>query len=283
MRSFVGGLILKPASSTTKATSLICVSALLLMTTIWLAAPPAHAHDGPHGCGGPEIIIQGGNPSPFILPIQADESIEIEIEPDAVLTIRGINLPVDTRLHWGVQGLGSELAGKDVQISAGVTTIDVADFSEHARGVYVTKVALFSGPVELCSIPFELNVSGFGGTTAMAATGVAAVAGIGAIAGAPLAANGVNAKLDAKIQVSRRRPKGWRAWVPIPAWKPSIFSTLIGAITGLAISVIMQQAGIEPLSLASAVLGVVAGGGVSFGVGYSLGVIKTFMREPVED
>ena len=251
------------------------------MVAVWLVAPPAHAHDGPHGCGGPEIIIEGGNPSPFTLPLQADESIEVE--PDAVLTIRGVNLPVDARLHWGVQGLGSELAGKDVQISSGVTTLDVADFSEHARGVYVIKGALFSGPIELCSIPFELNVSGFGGTTAMAATGVAAVAGVGALAGAPLAANGLNAKLDVKIQVSRRRPRGWRKWVPIPAWKRSIFSTFIGAIPGLAISVIMRQAGIEPLSLASAVWGVVAGGGASFGVGYSLGVIKTFLRAPVEN
>lgn len=251
------------------------------MAAVWLIAPPAYAHDGPHGCGGPEIIIEGGNPSPFTLPLQADESIEIE--PDAVLTIRGVNLPVDARLHWGVQGLGAELAGKDVQISSGVTTIDVADFSEHARGVYVIKGALFSGPIELCSIPFELNVTGFGGTTAIAATGVAAVAGVGALAGAPLAANGLSAKLDAKVQVARRRPRGWRKWVPIPAWKRSIFSTFVGAITGLAISVIMQQAGIQPLSLASAVWGVIAGGGVSFGVGYSLGVLKTFMQTPVEN
>ena len=160
---------------------------MLLMAVVWLMAPPVHGHEGPHGCGGPEIVIEGGNPSPFTLPLQSDETIEIE--PDAVLTVRGINLPVDARLHWGVQGLGSELAGKDVQISSGVTTINVSDFSDHARGVYIIKGTLFSGPIELCSIPFELDVAGFGGTTAIAATGVAAVAGVGALAGAPLAAN----------------------------------------------------------------------------------------------
>jgi hypothetical protein len=257
------------------------VAFVLLLAVVWLLAPPTFAHEGPHGCGGPEIVIQGGNPSPYILPIQGDQ--KFEVEPDAVLTVRGVNLPVDARLHWGVQGLGAELAGKDIQIANGVTTINVADFSDHARGIYVVKGALFSGPIELCTMPFELTVSGFGGTTALAATGVAAVAGVGALASAPLAANGLNAKMDAKVQVARRRAQGWRKLVPIPAWKRSIFSTIVGALTGLGIAVVMQQAGIEPLSLASAVWGVIAGGGVSFGVGYSLGVIKTVMKSPIKN
>jgi hypothetical protein len=89
--------------------------------------------------------------------------------------------------------------------------------------------------------------------------------------------------MDAKVQVARRRAQGWRKLVPIPAWKRSIFSTIVGALTGLGIAVVMQQAGIEPLSLASAVWGVIAGGGVSFGVGYSLGVIKTVMKSPIKN
>ena len=44
----------------------------------------------------------------------------------------------------------------------------------------------------------------------------------------------------------------------------------------------MQQSGIEPLSLAISMWGVIAGGGVSFGVSYSLVVIKTFMKSPTE-
>ena len=159
-----------------------------MLAVVWLITPTAYALEGSHGCGRPEIVIEGGNPSPYTLPSQGDETFEVE--PDYVLTIRGVNLPVDARLHWGVQGLGTELAGKDIQISNSVTTITVAKFSDHSRGVYVIKGSLFSGPVELCSIPFELTVSGFGGTTALAATGVAAVAGVGALASAPLAANG---------------------------------------------------------------------------------------------
>ena len=73
-----------------------------------------------------------------------------------------------------------------------------------------------------------INISSFGGTTAYAATGVTALAGIGALASASLAANGLNAKVAAKAQVARRRPWGWRRWVPVPAWKRSVFSTLMG-------------------------------------------------------
>ena len=134
-----------------------------MLAVVWLITPSTYAHEGSHGCGGPEIVIEGGNPSPYTLPIQGDETFEVE--PDSVLTIRGVNLPVDARLHWGVQGLGTELAGKDIQISNGVTTNTAAKFSDHARGVYAIKGSLFSGPVELCSIPFELTVSGFGGTS----------------------------------------------------------------------------------------------------------------------
>ncbi|NQW23473.1 MAG: hypothetical protein HQ475_08530 [SAR202 cluster bacterium] len=256
---------------------------LLLMGALWLIAPPAYAHEGEHDsdCGGPEIIIEGGQPASFSLPSQAGGTIEID--PDAVLTIRGENLPADASMHWGLQGLGTELAGEDVQFTSGVTTINVAEFSAQARGIYEVEGTLLSGPVELCTIPFNVNISGFGGTTAYTATGVAAVAGIGALAAAPLAANGLSAKLNAKVQVARRRPRGWRRWIPIPAWKRSIFSTLVGAVTGLGLAVLMQQTGYSPLTLASAVWGLILGGGVSFGVGYSLGVIKTFVKPPLEN
>ncbi|HCL25588.1 MAG TPA: hypothetical protein DHW65_04475 [Dehalococcoidia bacterium] len=91
------------------------------------------------------------------------------------------------------------------------------------------------------------------------------------MASAPVAANGLSAKLDAKVQVARRRPQGLRRWIPVPAWKRSLFSTLVGAATGLGLAVLMQQSGISPMSLANAVWGLVLGGGVSFGAGYSLG------------
>ena len=127
-----------------------------------------------------------------------------------------------------------------------------------------------------------MDISGFGGTAAFAAVGVSEVAGAGALAGAPVAANGLTAKLDAKVKLARRRPRGLRRWLPVPAWKRSIFSTLVGAVTGLGLAVLMQQSEISPLSLANAVSGLVLVGGVSFGVGYSLGVIRAFLKPPSE-
>ena len=54
-------------------------------------------------------------------------------------------------------------------------------------------------------------------------------------------------------------------------------------VEGIIVASCMQQSGINPLSLASAVWGLVVGGGVSFGVGYSLGVLKTYLKPPLEN
>jgi len=265
-----------------KASAHFTFAALILMATLWLIASEARAHEGSHDldCGGPQIVIEGGRPSPFTLPAQADTTLNLE--PDATLTIRGVDMPTDPSMRWGVQGLGSELASKDVDFTSGTAAIDVSDFASHTRGIYEVEGTLLSGPIELCKISFKVNISGFSGTIAIAASGVSAVAGAGALASAPLAANGLSAKLEAKVRVARRRPRGLRRWLPVPAWKRSIFSTLIGAVTGLGLAVVMQQAGVTPLSLASAVWGLVLGGGVSFGVGYSLSVIKTLLSPPEE-
>ena len=103
----------------------VAMATLMLGFVLWLMAAPAYAHDGPHDvdCGDTGIIIEGGQPSPFSLPAQVGETFKVE--PDAVLTIRGINMPDNAVLHWGLQGLGTELAGKDVQFTSGVTTISV--------------------------------------------------------------------------------------------------------------------------------------------------------------
>ncbi|PKB71457.1 MAG: hypothetical protein BZY87_05255 [SAR202 cluster bacterium Io17-Chloro-G6] len=252
------------------------------MAVLWLVAPTVHGQDGPQdtSCGGAQIVIEGGAPPRFTLPSQVGETLDIA--PNAVLTIRGVDLPADTVLHWGVRGLGTELAGKDLRFTSGATTLNVADFSLQARGIYEIEGTLFDALTELCTMPFRVNISGFGGATAYTATGVSALAGAGALASASLAANGLGAKVDAKVEVARRRPRGWRRWIPVPAWKRSMISTLLGAVTGLGLAVLMQQAGVSPLSLANALWGLVLGGGISFGVGYSLGVIKTFLKSPVE-
>ena len=117
--------------------------------------------------------------------------------------------------------------------------------------------------------------------TISAAMPIIAAAGLGALASAPLSANGINAKVNLKVQVQRRRPRGIRRWLPVPAWKRTMFSTVTGVITGLGVAVLLQQGGFAPLSLANALKGAIIGGGVTFGVGYSLGVLWTLIKPPL--
>ncbi|GIT44513.1 MAG: hypothetical protein Ct9H300mP11_24490 [Chloroflexota bacterium] len=174
-----------------------------------------------------------------------------------------------------------ELAGKNLQLSSGVTTINVAHFSEHARGVYLVKGKLFSG--RLSSVPFlqpkGLRVCRNHGYSSHRST---AAAGVSALASWNIAANGLDAKLNAKIQVSNA-------------------SLVVGKMgTGPCLETLHHQHvhrgnnGIGHISnhtagrnqatvLSNAMLGMIAGGSVSFGFGYSLGVIKTFIKAPAKD
>jgi hypothetical protein len=180
-----------------------------------------------------------------------------------------------------LRGLGSKLGSKDLDIGSGVAQVRIQDISAHARGIFKIDGAVLGEFGELCSVSFEMEITGFGGTTVLAATGVSAAAGLGALASAPLSANGINAKVNLGVQVQRRRPRGLRRWLPVPAWKRTIFSTATGVITGLGVAVLLQQGGVAPLSLANALKGAILGGGVTFGVGYSLGVLRTLLKPPL--
>ncbi len=109
--------------------------------------------------------------------------------------------------------------------------------------------------------------------------------GPGAVAGTALAAHGANAKLEAelRLKIHRRRRRGWRRWLPVPAWKRTVISTVLGAFTGLAATVVLLQTGAILLSLPAVVWGAVIGGGVTFGMGYSWGALLTYLRPPVDD
>ena len=102
------------------------------------------------------------------------------------------------------------------------------------------------------------------------------------MASAHIAANGLKSKFEAKVTKARRRPHGLRRWFPVPAWKRSIFSNLVGAITGLGLAVVMPQAGVTPLSLANAASALTIGSSFGLGSAYSLGVIKT-PRSPCQE
>ena len=180
-----------------------------------------------------------------------------------------------------MRGFGTKLASKDLDIGSGVARVRIDDISGHARGIFEIDGTVIRGFDDLCTVPFQIDISGFGGTTALAATGVAAAAGLGALASAPLSANGINAKVNLKVQVQRRRPRGLRRWLPVSAWKRSMFSTVTGVITGLGIAALLQQGGFAPLSSVNVLKGAIVGGGVTFGVGYSLGVLRTLIKPPL--
>ena len=158
----------------------------------------------------------------------------------------------------------------------------VADYARYARGLYKLEGTLLTNDQEtVCAATMRLQITGFGGVVGPAAAAAAVVAGVGSVVGASLAARGARVKL--KVQMQRRRRRGWRRWFPAPAWKRRVVSTLMGAFTGLAVTVVLQQSGAALLSMATAIWGAVVGGGVTFGVGYSWGALLTYLRPPIED
>jgi hypothetical protein len=157
----------------------------------------------------------------------------------------------------------------------------MADYSKYGHGLYDLDLGVLSGATEVCAVSLSVRITGFGGVAGVAS--VAAADGTAAVSllSSVYTANGTKAKLKAKVAVERRRPTGWRRWVPVPAWKRTITGTIIGAITGLCVTAALQQGGVAPLSLSTAVWGLVSGGAIALGAGLTLGAILTYLRPPL--
>lgn len=224
------------------------------------------------------MIVEQGQPSPFVLPDMAGSTLRVE--PDARLRISAEGVQPDAKLSWSLRGFGTKITTRESQVGVGALSLDVADFSAHLRGLYEVEAALKYGSAKSCTFPFRVRVAGFGGTVAAVAIAASTIGGLAVLGSAPIAASGMNAKLKAKVQLGRRRPQGWRRWVPVPAWKRTLISTIIGAFTGLGIAIVLQQAGLAPLALATALKGTIFGGGLTFGVGYTLGAVWTYLKPP---
>lgn len=257
---------------------LFAAAATVGMVAFLLASATASAQQGE--CGGARVVIEGGEPSPFVLPSRAGDTLNVG--PHSVLLIRAENLSSGSTLRWGVRGLGGYIPTFTHELGPVAARVDIADYSSYARGLYEMESTLFTGPDEVCTVAFRVNLTGFGGVAAIAAATLAGVLGALTLASIPLAASGMNAKLKLKVQVQRRRPRGWRRFIPVPAWKRTIFSTLTGALSGLCVAVVLQQGGFVPLSLATGIWSMIIGGGVTLGVGYSLGALLAFLR-PAQD
>ncbi|MFQ5933853.1 MAG: hypothetical protein ACE5KI_04360 [Dehalococcoidia bacterium] len=265
----------------TYAWLILALSVFAAATLAPFVAPPTPVSADVGDCGDFKIIVTGGEPDPFELPRNAGKTLEAD--PDAALVISRKELPENPRIRLDITGVGFGLT-KDIVLS-GVDDYreNIGEYSKHTRGLFDVRGTLLSGDEEICTIPFRIRIKGFGGTAATASAVATAVAGVGALASAPLTASSTNVKIKLKAQLERRRPRGWRRWFPAPAWKRTIVSTLIGAFTGLCTTVLLQQGGVFSLALATAIWGTITGGGVTFGVGYSLGVLWTYFRPPREE
>ncbi len=83
----------------------VAVAFWLLPHVAWAGAPAQVP-----SCDGARVFIEGGQPSPFILPDFAGG--KLRVDPSAVLEIRAENIPSGARLNWGLQGFGTKLASK---------------------------------------------------------------------------------------------------------------------------------------------------------------------------
>ncbi len=266
--------------------SIVALIAFILLAAFLLFPPEVvSAQEG--ACNGASILIKGGEPTPFVIP--RDEGDTLRVQSDSPLLLSLANSKTrplqDPKIEVRVLISGIKLDAFTREVNpdpnSEPTIVTLGDEIPSAmRGLYDVEGTLKDGERNICTVAFQLRVGEFGGVVASAATATSAVAGVGALASAPLASNGMNAKLRLKVKFRRRRPKGWRRLLPVPAWKRTVFSTLIGAITGLALAVVLQQAGVTPLSITTGIWALIVGGGVTFGVGYSLGALRTYLRPP---
>jgi hypothetical protein len=228
-----------------------------------------------HTCEGARIVIEGGL-SPFVLP--DDSGKTLTVAADSLLHILGEDTSPDSTVRWSVLGVGPLLPAYTSDLASGEAQIDVSDYSSYVRGLYDVEGMLLDGQDEVCTISFRVAVRGFGGVVGTAAAALTGVLGIGVLVSIPFTAKGTRVKIELDIQLRRRRRRGWRRFIPVIAWKPTLTSTLIGALTGLCGAALLQQGSVVSLSLVNAIWGIVIGGGVTFGVVCSVSSILTFLQ-----
>ncbi len=223
------------------------------------------------------MAIIGGAAPRFVLPAERDGTLRVE--PGAVLLVSARQpgaAPERSEVVLTVSGLGLSFdftADLGPGESSDPVEIDLAEeLPSYVRGLYRAEGTLVYDDAEVCTVRFNVRVRGFGRPIAT-----------GAAASGPLAAGGLNAKLKAKIQLKRHRPTGWRRYLSVPAWGKTISGTVLGAITGIAGAIVLQQAGAITLTPSAAVYALVEGGGVTFGVSYSLGAVWTYVRPTVAE
>ena len=159
-------------------------------------------------CGDAKVIIEGGQPSPFVLPDDADSTLRVE--PETVLAISATGVPRGSKVRVSIPGLGVNIDTEIDSVGPEPVFKRVDEVAEYTRGLYELKATLISGETkEVCTTTMRVDIEGFGGPVATAAV---------AVASAGLAAQGTSANLRFKLksQLNRRR-HGIRRFLPMPA------------------------------------------------------------------
>lgn len=259
---------------------------LILLGALALAylQPTAHAQTS---CGAFTIEVLGGSTSPFILPQDADKTLQVA--PEGSLNILVRNPPPSGILEVKLTGVPEGLAVQRYPIQGTgpvveVLNVPVKDYNRWGRGIYQVQLALLeSSGAPLCSAITQVQITGFGGILGYGSVAATIVTGLGVIANV---IGNIKNSLEARIKVSvaagRRRRRGLRRWIPIPSpWK-TIKGTVIGTVSGVAVVLLLQQGGITPLSLRAALSGLVIGGLAPVTVSVSLGSLIGFLVPPKE-
>jgi len=286
------------------AAALMATSTMFLFVSQAAAAVPSQ--EAGVRCGDTTMTLEKDGAVVFELPAQAGQ--KFALDPEATMTLRVKNVPsqgsVDlfVRLPFG-QSVKREFSWSGlVAGSEHVETFGPADYGKYVnlvRGAYPLEVDMFVGDSVLCTVPFEARVGEAGirgpvATTAAVATGVAAV-GTVAVAGwaaattaasnaASSAASGaMTPEATLKIAVARRRQRGWRRYFPLPSLKKTVVGSMLGTITGILISLTLQQGGFEALTSFTMIRNMVVGAFSAVGFGVAWGSVLGFIRKPLPE
>ena len=251
--------------------------ALIVLTVCFTTVKTASAQNG--DCLGAGITVEGADPSPFVLPRDQGQTIEVDPQSVLLISLAGGNISElqDPNITVSVVASGIEFWSITQALGTGPDPAPIpVNLKEQLppglHGLYEIEGTLRDGGEDICTVDFLLKLGEFCATTS-AVTAVASVSSVAALASAVPAM-----RLMILPSLQRRRTSGWRRYIPVPDLKWTIINSVLGAIAGLvSTTLLLQQTGLQPLSIVNALLGMFAGGGLTFGVAYMGALVNYFM------
>ena len=232
-------------------------------------------------CNDASMVIQGADPSPFVLP--RDQGQTMKVEPDSVLLL---NLVAGEATTLQDPVIGIRLLVSGIELATVTEALGTGDDPDPVyvnlkeqlppgmTGLYEVEGVLIDEGEDICAVDFLLQVGGFCVATSVTTVAMS-VSGAGALASVVPAM-----KLMLLPTMQRRRPTGWRRYILVPDLKWTLITTVVGAIAGLVTTTLLfQQTGVQPVSFMNALWGILSGGGLTFSVAY-IGALATYFMSP---